>query len=223
MITKFKAVVFDMDGVIFDTESAVIKVWKQVADMRGIPDIESFCMDCLGTNAAETKSKFLKRYGDLYPYDEIRAQKTGMVREMFKRGEIYTKPGAREILSTLKSKGIKVALASSTREEAVREELTIAGLIDYFDVIVTGDMVNNSKPAPDIFLKACERLGIDPKDAAGIEDSFNGVRSSKSAGLYTIMVPDILQPTDEIKALADIVLHDLNEALNVIVDKIELE
>ncbi|MCQ2515438.1 MAG: HAD family phosphatase [Saccharofermentans sp.] len=215
-----KAVVFDMDGIIFDTEKAVIEVWKEVALKHGIPNIEEFCVECIGTNATMTRSIFYKRYGDKYLYDDIRAEKTGIIRERFKRGEIDIKIGAENILSTLKSRGIKVALASSTREEVVREELTLTGLIKYFDEIVTGDMVSNSKPAPDIFLKACEKLGVNPEEAVGIEDSFNGIRSSHAAGLYTIMIPDLLQPDEEISGLADIVLPDLNEALKVILDRV---
>lgn len=219
MNKRFKAVVFDMDSVIFDTERAVIEVWKEVAKECGIPDIELFCIECLGTNAVETKAKFLKRYGDKYPYDEIRALKTGRVRERFSKGLIDTKKGAKDLLIELKRNGIKVALASSTREEAVREELTIAGLIDFFDVIVTGDKVSNSKPAPDIFILACEKLGVKPCDAIGIEDSFNGIRSSHAAGLFTIMVPDILQPDSEIKTLADMIMQNLCEVSDFLKEK----
>lgn len=211
-----KAVIFDMDGVIFDTERAVIEVWKEVADKHNIPDIVDFCTDCIGINAVATKKKFMDRYGDKYSYDEIRAEKTGIIRERFRKGEIDIKPGAENILRTLKEKGIKVALASSTREEAVREELTLMNLIQYFDEIVTGDMVTRSKPAPDIFLMACEKLGVNPDEAVGIEDSFNGIRSSHDAGLYTIMVPDLLQPTEEIRNLADKVCENLDKVLEEI-------
>lgn len=212
-----RAVIFDMDGVIFDTERAVIDVWKNVADKYGIPDIIEYCTECLGVNAAEAKVKFSARYGGKYNYDELRAEKTGKVVEMFSRGEIAVKPGAENILKNLKLRGYKVALASSTREEAVRKELTAAGLIEYFDEIATGDMVSRSKPAPDIFLMACEKLGVSPEESFGIEDSFNGIRSCHSAGLVTIMVPDILQPDEEIKELADAVLPDLDSALEYIV------
>jgi len=211
MEKRIKAVVFDMDGVIFDTERAVIDVWKEVASKYGIPDIEAFCVECIGINAVATREVFFRRYGDLYSYDDIRAEKTGMVKERFIKGQIDIKPGVQSLLKALKDNGIKVALASSTREAIVREELTIAGLIEYFDEIVTGDMVEHSKPAPDIFLMACERLGVTPEEAMGIEDSFNGIRSSHSAGLFTIMVPDLLQPDDEIRNLADMVLSDLFE------------
>ena len=93
----------------------------------------------------------------------------------------------------------------------VRKELTEAGLIDFFDVLVCGDMIEKSKPAPDIFLKACELLGVDPAECYGIEDSHNGIRASAAAGLHTIMVPDVLAATEEMEKLSEIVLPSLSE------------
>ena len=214
-----KAVVFDMDGVIFDTERAVIEVWKEVADKHGIPDIVDFCTDCIGINAVATKQKFIEHYGDKYSYDDIRAEKTGIIRDRFRKGTIDIKEGAEFILKSLKDHGFKIALASSTREEAVREELTLMNLISYFDEIVTGDMVERSKPEPDIFIKACEKLGVAPSETFGIEDSFNGIRSCHEAGLVTIMVPDLLMPTDEIRDLSDIVCKDLYDAFDYIMKR----
>lgn len=215
-----KAVVFDMDGVIFDTEKAVIEVWQEVASKHNIPNIEEHCRNCIGISATASRDKFIERYGDKYDYDSIRAEKSGRIRERFHQGKIDIKPGVEYILTTLRSLGLKIAIASSTREDAVREELTLMGLIQYFDEIVTGDKVSRSKPAPDIFLMACEKLGVHPSEAIGIEDSFNGIRSSHEAGLYTIMVPDLLQPTDEIRSIANYVADDLYEAMDVISQKL---
>lgn len=211
-----KAVVFDMDGVIFDSEKAVIEVWQEVAERHGIPNITEYCRECIGLTAVAAKQKFIERYSNRYSYDELRKEKTGMVMERFRKGEIDIKTGVHNILNTLKEHNIKIALATSTRKEPVIEEMTASNLIGYFDEIITGDMVENSKPAPDIFLKACEAVGVALCDAVGIEDSYNGVKSSHSAGLYTIMVPDLLQPTEEIIEIADCVVKNLNEALNVI-------
>ena len=119
-------------------------------------------------------------------------------------------------MAYLKDNGIKTALASSTSSASVLREIVGAGLEKYFDQIVCGDMVERSKPAPDIWLEALRRLGVDAADAAAIEDSFNGVRSAKAAGLYTIMVPDLVQPDDEIRALADQVFPSLKEVLEFI-------
>ncbi|MCQ2418118.1 MAG: HAD family phosphatase [Oscillospiraceae bacterium] len=211
-----KAVVFDMDGVIFDTETAVIKAWQSVAEKYGIPDIESYCIACLGVNETCAKAYFNEKYENKFSYEALRSEKTALVRQAFAEGAIDRKEGAEHILRELRAHGYGIALASSTKEEAVREELTLAGLIRYFDVIVTGDMAAHSKPAPDIFLLACEKLGVPPREAYGIEDSFNGIRSSHAAGLYTIMVPDILQPDAEIASLADSIFPNLNAVLDFI-------
>ena len=124
-------------------------------------------------------------------------------------GRLPVKAGVREILSWIKEHGIKIALASSTRRAIVEAELKAAGLYDYFDKVICGDMVEKSKPAPDIFLKACNELGVRPCDAYAIEDSYNGVRSAQSAGLKCIMVPDLVPATDEMRELAERVLPDL--------------
>ena len=105
-----------------------------------------------------------------------------------------------------------MALASSTRREVVLQELTDAGIIDYFDEVICGDMVTRSKPAPDIFLRACEETGVSPDRAYAIEDSYNGIRSAAAGGLRPIMVPDLMPPTEEMRRLSEAVLKDLHEA-----------
>lgn len=206
---NIKAVIFDMDGVIFDSEQAVIEAWKETAGQYGVPDIEYYCIQCLGMNASEAKKRFTEIYGEKYDYDRLRDEKTQKVIKMFEDGKVRLKPGITELLVFLKAHNFKTAVASSTREAAVRRELTSADLIQYFDEIVTGDMVEKSKPDPEIFTKACEKLNVRPDQSIGIEDSFNGVRSSSSAGLYTIMVPDMIQPDEEMKKIADLILPDL--------------
>lgn len=213
---KFKAVLFDMDGVIFDTERAVIECWKLVAPEAGLKDIEVFCKNALGINSQATRELFISMYGTEVDYEGLNQKKRELFVRMFDAGLVAVKPGVRELLGYLKDNGVKVALASSTSSKSVLREIIGAGLEKYFDEIVCGDMVTRSKPAPDIWLEALRRLGVDAKDAAAVEDSFNGVRSAKAAGLYTMMVPDILQPDDEIRALADQVFPSLNEVLEFI-------
>ena len=204
-----KAFVFDMDGVIFDSERAVIECWKKVAPGYGIDDIEVHCHAACGLTAAETRKLFTARYGEDLPYDEMIAKRRILIRQMFDEGKVAVKPGVRELLGYLKDNGYKVALASSTSREWVMRELDQAGLTGFFDEIVCGDMVTRSKPAPDIFLEACSRLHTDPSEAAAVEDSYNGVRSATSAGLYTIMVPDLLEPDEEMRDKADLILDSL--------------
>ena len=211
---QYQAVVFDMDGVIFDTERLVIEFWKEVAKKHNIPNIEHTCIQCLGTNRVRTREIFLENYGADFPFDPYRAEVTELFNTHYKGVPLPTKPGVRELLSYLQEQDIKVGLASSTAQHLVRDEIGTAGLLPYFQTLVCGDMVEHSKPAPDIFLKACEILNADPTKSIAIEDSFNGIRSAHCAGMTPIMVPDQVQPTDEIRALAFHVIPSLLDVLN---------
>lgn len=211
---QYQAVVFDMDGVIFDTERLVIEFWKEVAKKHNIPNIEHTCIQCLGTNRVRTREIFLGNYGADFPFDPYRAEVTELFNTHYKGVPLPTKPGVRELLSYLQEQDIKVGLASSTAQHLVRDEIGTAGLLPYFQTLVCGDMVEHSKPAPDIFLKACEILNADPTKSIAIEDSFNGIRSAHCAGMTPIMVPDQVQPTDEIRALAFHVMPSLLDVLN---------
>ena len=211
---QYQAVVFDMDGVIFDTERLVIEFWKEVATKHNIPNVEHTCIQCLGTNRVRTREIFLENYGADFPFDPYRAEVTELFNTHYKGVPLPTKPGVRELLSYLQEQDIKVGLASSTAQHLVRDEIGTAGLLPYFQTLVCGDMVEHSKPAPDIFLKACEILNADPTKSIAIEDSFNGIRSAHCAGMTPIMVPDQVQPTDEIRALAFHVMPSLLDVLN---------
>lgn len=209
MQKNFEAVVFDMDGVIFDSERLVIECWKEIADKYNIPDIEAACRECLGVNATETKKKFQTRYGEDFPYDEYKSEMSRLFHSRYDGGRLPVKTGVRQLLAALKASGKKVALASSTRSEVVRQELTDAGIIGFFDVVIGGDMVTRSKPQPDIFLKACEELGVDPQHAFAIEDSYNGIRAAAAGRLRPLMVPDLMPPTEEMQSLAERVFETL--------------
>ena len=211
---QYQAVVFDMDGVIFDTERLVIEFWKEVAKRHNIPNVEHTCIQCLGTNRVRTREIFLENYGADFPFDPYRAEVTELFNTHYKGVPLPTKPGVRELLCYLQEQDIKVGLASSTAQHLVRDEIGTAGLLPYFQTLVCGDMVEHSKPAPDIFLKACEILNADPTKSIAIEDSFNGIRSAHCAGMTPIMVPDQVQPTDEIRALAFHVMPSLLDVLN---------
>ena len=211
---QYQAVVFDMDGVIFDTERLVIEFWKEVAKKHNIPKVEHTCIQCLGTNRVRTREIFLENYGADFPFDPYRAEVTELFNTHYKGVPLPTKPGIRELLNYLQEQDIKVGLASSTAQHLVRDEIGTAGLLPYFQTLVCGDMVEHSKPAPDIFLKACEILNADPTKSIAIEDSFNGIRSAHCAGMTPIMVPDQVQPTDEIRTLAFHVMPSLLDVLN---------
>ncbi len=206
-----KAVVFDMDGVIFDSERLVIECWKVIADKYGVPDIEEACRECLGVNSTETRQRFLKRYGQDFPYDAYKSEMSRLYHDNYDGGRLPMKTGVTELLLYLKKAGLKVALASSTRSEVVVRELTDAGIIEFFDVVIGGDMVACSKPRPDIFLKACSELGAAPEESFAIEDSYNGIRAAAAGGLRPLMVPDLMPPTEEMETLSEKIFDSLLE------------
>jgi HAD superfamily hydrolase (TIGR01509 family) len=155
----------------------------------------------------------LEAYGEDFPFDEFDKQASDLFHAKYDGGRLPIKSGVREILDYLKSSNKKIALATSTKKTSVIRRLSEAGLLEYFDEIVTGDMVTHSKPHPEIYLFACEKIGVKPEDAYAIEDSYNGIRSATSGGLRTIMVPDLLPANDEMHELAETILNDLNEVI----------
>lgn len=209
----YNAVVFDMDGVIFDSERAVMQCWKEVASRHNIPDIEKAILACTGTTMVRTREIMLNLYGADFPYDEYARESSAIFHSRYDGGRLPMKPGVKELLTFLKERGKKIALASSTRQQVVTDELRDAGIIEYFDRIICGDMVSRSKPAPDIFLKACEELNISPSDSYAIEDSYNGIRAAHAGGLHPIMVPDLLPADEEMQSLAEIVLPNLTSIM----------
>ena len=205
----FDAVLFDMDGVIFDSEAKVLECWKVIADKYGIEGIEAQCYACLGTTREKTKEIMLEHYGADFPYDSYKTEMSELFHSRYGGGRLPKKAGVVELLKFLQTHNKKVALASSTRREIVEQELRDGGLISYFDAVICGDMVEKSKPEPDIFLKACEVLGVEPTRAFGVEDSYNGIRALAAAGIPAIMVPDLMDPTEEMRTLATAILPDL--------------
>lgn len=218
-------VIFDMDGVLFDTERLYMECWREAAEPRGLKNVDEISKACIGRTLQGTKEIFeaaKAEQGIELSFEELHEDCSRRFREKEEREGLPEKPGVHEILEYLKANKIPVALASSTRKSAVMEHLDRAGITGYFQKIICGDMVENGKPAPDIYLKACEEMGVSPKQALAVEDSFNGIRSAHAAGLYTVMVPDQLPPTEEILALVDLKcdsLMELQDNLSEIVGK----
>lgn len=208
---KYKAVVFDMDGVIFDSERLVLECWTEVAEKMGIRDMDKVYYQCIGVNMAQSKEITMKYYGPDFPYDEFRTEASRLYHMRFDNGRLPMKPGVVELLEYLKQSGYAVGLASSTRYEVVHQEIRDAGILPYFQNLTCGDMVKVSKPNPEIFLKACEALGVLPEEAIAIEDSFNGIRAAHRAGMFPVMVPDMVEPDEEMRTLAGRVDKDLFE------------
>lgn len=213
-----KAIVFDMDGVIFDSEKLYRKHWMITGAEYGIPEdtMRELC-NLIAGSTKERNEKLLKsRFGDDFDYTTFRSKTMNRMDQDILENGLDLKPGVVELFRYLKDNDYKIGLATSTQEERAKRNLTNAGIIEYFDYIVYGGVVANGKPAPDIYLKACEELGVRAEEAMGIEDSINGVKSSAAAGLYTIMVVDLIEPTEEIRPMTQQIYNSLFEVIELL-------
>ena len=198
-MNKINAVVFDMDGVLFDTERLCTSCWYESAEAMNLGDVSQAVIDCVGLNRNDIKSILTNLYGNDFPYEDYMEAISARMKDKIQESGLPLKEGVYEILEYLKQKDCKIALASSSRQSTVFGHLDRSGLRKYFSVIIGGDMVPHSKPKPDIYLMACREIGVEPCEAAAIEDSPNGIKSAFTAGMKTIMVPDLIAPTKEIE------------------------
>lgn len=208
-----RSVVFDMDGVLFDTERLSQHYWGKAGREIGLPHMDEEIYAYLGINSRASEEMFERDHGDVMSYAEWNRIVRGLSADHIAQHGVPVKAGVRELLAFLRESGISVALATSTARPLAEKYLRQTEIIGYFDQIVTGDMVKNGKPAPDIYLMACEMLGAAPAEAIAVEDSYNGIRSAHAAGMIPVMVPDLLVPTAEMQALSGAILPSLTDVI----------
>ena len=196
---SIRAIIFDKDGTLHDTEKVYMQAWKAAAAEFNVPDIENTVRDCTGTNIPFIAEYWAKKYPDV-PFEDYLPRRQFYYFGILEQG-IPVKEGAYELLTYLRAHGYKVGMATSTPWDTVMEHLERTDMMGYFDTIVTGDMIEHGKPAPDIYLLAAERLGVDPAECVGVEDSPNGVRSIHAADMRAVMIPDLVEPSPEVEAL----------------------
>ena len=208
-----KAVILDMDGTMFDTEEATIQAFLKIRQELGVPGKREFYLQTIGGSSDGSGEQRMRReLGD--QYDRYQP----LAREAFlriHREEPPAKPGLYELLEYLKKHGYRMAVATSTPREVAEPTLINGKVLSYLDAVIFGDMIEKGrgKPNPDIFLRACEALGVAPEETMGLEDSYNGVRGLHAAGIYTVMIPDLLPCTPEIEPLLDRKLSTLEEVI----------
>lgn len=213
-----KAVVFDMDGVLLDTEKIYRMHWKKAGAAFGksAAEMDRVCRLIAGGTTDHTKQVFEEEFGREFPYMECRELTYRLMAEYIDANGIDLKPGVKEVLEHLKENRLKVAVATSTKQELAEQRLKMTGIYDYFDQLVYSNMVSRGKPNPDIYLKACEMLGVLPEDAIGVEDSINGVKACHAAGLYTVMVIDLIQPDRDVFPYCDQIYATMTEMLDLV-------
>ncbi|MCD8355263.1 MAG: HAD family phosphatase [Clostridia bacterium] len=205
------ALIFDMDGVILDTEQLVRRSWNLAAPDYGAVDSDAVFLRTVGTTRKHTAEILRECYGADFPAEEFSASLSKIYHEIEAVEGVPVKAGARELLQWAQANGFRVGLASSTRQPIVERELGKENLLQYFDYILGGDRIPRSKPFPDIYELACREMRINPPDAFAIEDSYNGIRSSHTAGMMPVMVPDLLPPTEEMFQLCTAIFPSLTE------------
>ena len=212
-----RAVIFDMDGVLIDTEKHYNIAWCEAAKQAGYTDFTREHALMLRSCDARAASKMMEGiFGEQFDYYAIREIRRTIVAKRLAKYGLEKKPGLDEILAFLHKKGIKTAVATATPLELTLQHLEQIGVKDQFDKIVSAKQVENGKPAPDVYLYACEQIGEQPKDCIAVEDSPNGIRSAYAAGCMPVMVPDLTEPDEELKPLLYAVVKTLADIQGII-------
>lgn len=196
-----KAVIFDMDGLLLDTEKLLIRFWVQAANEAGFPMTREQALSIRSLHRSYAIPYLQGLFGEGFDYIKIRSRRMELVNEYLSEHPLELKDGAKELLAFLNENGLLTAVATATDFERTHDYLTRVDIFDGFDKIICATMVKRGKPAPDIYIYAAKQLGLDPNECMALEDSPNGVKSAAAAGCRTVMVPDLTEPDEEIEKL----------------------
>ena len=192
-----KAVIFDMDGVLIDTEKYLVTYWCQAAEELGVPMKREHALMIRSLSGKFAEPWLKSLYGEDFDYAAVRERRKKIMADHLKKHGVEIKAGVRETLIYLREKGYKLAVATATEKDRAEEYLNEIGIKEMFDQIVCANMVENGNPMPDIYLYVCEQIGEAPGDCVAVEDSPNGVKSAYGAGCQVIMIPDLTLPDEE--------------------------
>ncbi len=201
-LRDFSAVVFDMDGLLIDTETIYCMSWQKAAADCGFEITRDFYQNLVGRSRADALQRTLDEFGEIVPMPRFRELVWHYEHVCFEEEEIVVKAGAWDMIAAVDAAGLKKAVATSTHRVNAAPRLVRTGLGERFATVVCGDEVTNPKPAPDLYLAACRALNVDPKDVLAFEDSEPGIQAAAAAGVTVIAVPDFKPPVPEIAELA---------------------
>lgn len=217
--TTLSAVIFDMDGVMFDTERLARRAWEEAMADWGYVIPEQLYLSVMGKAAPRVKADFQEAFGHDLPIEEITARKQCYLEDALAREGVPVKPGLLELLDHLEQWRIPKAVASSTTREGVLRNLAKAGVGKRFEGVIGGDEVKRSKPEPDLFLAAAGLLGVPAGECMVLEDSEAGIQAAYAAGMVPFMVPDLKPPSEDIRLLVQGIfssLHEVREYLRLL-------
>lgn len=204
--------IFDMDGLMLDTERPSLRAWKKAGEQMGFSIDEEVVFRTIGISEEAVRKVYIDAFGEDFPYLEVRAKVKQILDEEVKREGIHLRPGLLVLLDAFADMGAPLAVATSTHKERALWKLEHTGLRPRFSAFAFGDEVERGKPAPDIFLLAAERLGKNPRDCVGFEDSPAGLAGLHAAGIRSVFVKDLLEPPEETLATVWRRARDLAEA-----------
>lgn len=214
--SNIKAVIFDLDGTLLDTEKLLFRYWRAAAAEYGYDMTGEQALTLRSLTHRLVQPLFTEWFGKECDYRELRACRMKLMQEHIDRYGLEVKPGAAELLHWLGENGYRRAVATATDVERASAMLEKAGLLDCFDSIICASMVEWGKPKPDIYLYAAKELGLDPTECIAVEDSPNGVISAGTAGCFTVMVPDLTKPDDKIMPYISAVCDDLTKIADLL-------
>ena len=209
-------VIFDMDGLMLDTEKLLAKFWMQAAHEAGFPMTFEQVLGIRSLAAIYAKPHLQGIFGTDFEYEKIRARRRELTAAYIAEHGLEKKPGLDALLAYLKQSGRRIAVATATDRERTEDFLGRIGVLNYFDTFVCGDMVKRGKPDPEIYLTACSVLGLAPADCMALEDSPNGIRSAYAAGCKAVMIPDLSQPDEALQPLLYACVPSLNEVITLL-------
>ena len=218
MNTDIKAVIFDLDGTLLDTEKLLIKYWCKAACDSGFPMTREQALQLRSLTHKLVPDLFHKWFGEDCDYRTLRAVRMKLMSEHIERYGLEVKKGAAELLDFLGKNGYRRAVATATDVPRATELLKKAGLYERFDSIISAAMVEWGKPYPDIYIYAAAQLGLEPGQCIAVEDSPNGVISASDAGCLTVMVPDLTEPDEELAGRTYAVCRDLTDIIRLIMN-----
>ena len=208
-----QAVLFDMDGLMLDTERMWAEVWLQEGLAAGLPMTEQVVVSMRGCNGEGCRRVCRAAFGPEFDFDSFQDRARAAMQAMVERRGLAVKPGLVPLLQELRRRGIPAVVATSTRRATTRGYLQKTGIEGLFRGLVCGDEVTKGKPDPEIFLKAARLAGVPPQNCMVLEDSPNGIRAGAAAGCKAVMVPDLTAPDAQLRALAAAVVPSLYEAI----------
>lgn len=211
-----EAVIWDMDGTMFDTERLQIECWEQACNEHGYTNVQSTLMKMIGRTRPDSLAILASDLGPDFPVQKVRERKNTLRDERLLKNGLPLKKGLTDVLHFLKQHNVPNAIASSTDRPKILQHLQHAGLTDFFVHVVGGDQVRRGKPDPEIFLTTAADMGVKAEHCAAMEDSYNGVKAAYDAGMHVIMIPDLVQPTEDILLRVHNKLESLLEAVIVL-------